>query len=296
MTESCVACRSTPRTRGLLCESCADGLVADDVCPEQIAARVSAPVPGHVNAWLIDGFGVPHTVSVSGRAPLPWAAVTLGRDRKSDVCVAERTVSLVHAALEYRALSNAWFVVDAGSDNGTWVDEDRVPRRFPLEPRDRLFLGRRVGFLFVPLDDADLDDAARELSWLRARAPSEPTFGDAGVDTETPLKISAAREGGAVAVWGSERVQLSELEYELLTVLHRRWSEETTQDDVTRGFVPAAHLLDALSFQSEAPTHANLRGLVRKLRRKFADARIALDVVESRKGLGYRLARRLLFS
>ena len=41
----------------------------------------------------------------------------------------ERTVSQLHANLEHRPLSNAWFIVDVGSDNGVFVNDDRVPRR-----------------------------------------------------------------------------------------------------------------------------------------------------------------------
>jgi DNA-binding response OmpR family regulator len=116
---------------------------------------------------------------------------------------------------------------------------------------------------------------------------TEPTVGDAGVDETTPLKIVAVTEGGAIATYAGERVQLSELEYELIVVLHQRFSDERDVDPAARGFVPAQQLLEKLSFTSEAPTHANLRGLVRKLRKKLAD----IDVVESRQGLGYRLAR-----
>src|SRR5687767_10586344 len=104
----CVACRTDDRVRGLLCATCAEGLISDDVCPEQIGARVQEPQAGAANAWLIDGFGMPHTVAV--RTPISTA--TIGRARTCDVAIAERTVSLAHASLEYRARSNAWIVVD----------------------------------------------------------------------------------------------------------------------------------------------------------------------------------------
>jgi hypothetical protein len=285
----CFACGNAPRSVGLLCAACADGLVAADLCPEQIVARAATPMKGLHNAWLIDGFGVPHTLTVDDRA---GASVSIGRARRNDVCVAERTVSQAHALLEHRAKSNVWFVLDTESENGTYVNDDRVERRFPLESGDELFVGRKVGFVFVPLDEDDLDRAHEALRWLKAQAPASiPTRADAGVDAGIALKVSAVTEGGAIAAWGDNRAQLSELEYELVTLLHGRFVAESALGVDVRGFVPAQLLLEKLSFVSEAPTHANLRGLVRKVRKKLAGGDPPLDVIESRKGLGYRLAR-----
>jgi len=310
--DDCVVC-GAPRTLGVLCAACAAGLVADDFCREQIGSRVVDVDVGGDNAWLIDGYGVPHVLSVPKKAAPAFRSLSVGRSRKSELWIAERTVSLAHALFEHRPLSNAWFVVDVGSDNGVFVNDDvvapdpgaldkaaaeavsaRRPRRFPLEAGDRIFLGRRVGFVFLPLEDGDAQSASDELRWLQAQSWSEDTVGDAGGLDLTPLKISAVTEGGAVAVWGGERISLSELEYELVATLHRHMHDDGDKDEAARGWVPAAQLLQALSFRSEAPTHTNLRGLVRKLRRKFADRDNAVDLVESRQGLGYRLARPLV--
>jgi hypothetical protein len=293
--DTCIACPCA-RTCGLLCETCARGLVGDDICPEQFTARGTQLVPGAANAWLVDGFGTPHCLSVAKDAPVQLRSLSMGRGRSSDVCVAERTISTAHAVLEYRPLSNAWFVVDCGSDNGVFVNDDRVPRRFPLEAFDRVFLGRRIGFVFVPIDDVDVAAATTELLWWRAQSWTDDTMGDVGAVDATPLRVAAVTEGGAVASWGAERVTLSELEYELVATLQRRFVDDEGLDAHARGFVPAALLLETLAFRSEAPTHANLRGLVRKLRRKLADNEHATDVIESRQGLGYRLARPLILS
>lgn len=289
----CVAC-GAPRARGVLCVACAHGLVVDDVCAEQIGSRERSPERGHENAWLVDGFGVPHTVSVPTMAPAQLRTVPLGRSKKSDVWVFERTVSHTHAMLEHRALSNAWFVVDTGSDNGVYVGDDRVPRRFPLERGDRVFLGRRVGFVFVPLDDVDIDAARADLEWLRAHSFDGDTVGDSTGEVSAKIKVVAVTEGGAVCVIGRDKVALSELEYELVATLHRRYVDDVGKDASARGFVPAAQLLEALSWQSEAPTHSNLRGLVKKLRKKLADRDPPVDVIESQQGLGYRLARAIV--
>jgi hypothetical protein len=279
----CFACRASPRSRGVLCASCAAGLVADGLCPEQIASTTAEPAANLPSALLIDGFGVIHV--------LVGREVCVGRSRKSDVCVAEGTVSVDHAILEHREKSNVWFVADRRSDNGTRVNDEPVERRFPLEPLDRVFVGRRVGFVFVPLDahdPAQMEDARAEVRSQRAASRSVTTKIELALAPRgraQELKVRAATEGGAVAAFGDERVQLSELEYELLCVLARRFVDEGAHDASVRGFIPGEALIEMLSFRSEAPSHANLRGVVRKLRRKLAD----LDVIESRKGLGYRL-------
>lgn len=296
--ERCVVCRE-PRAKGVLCAACAGALavradgsrLADDVCPEQITSQKKRPERGANNCWLVDGFGQPHTLSLPQQAQAALRALTLGRDRKSELCIAEPTISLVHASLEHRLLSNAWFVVDHGSDNGVFVGADRVPRRFPLEAGDRIWLGRRVGFVFVPIEDRDIDAAIDEQQFLAAQRWSEDTVGDSGAVDEAVVKVSVVSEGGAVVSWGDERVVFTELELELVTTLHQRYVDDDDKGAEARGYVPAAVLLDALSFKSEAPTHANLRGLVRKIRHKLADRDDALDLIESRQGLGYRLAR-----
>jgi len=301
----CVAC-GAPRERGVLCAACARGLVDDEqrgeLCAEQFISRARGPQPGMENAWLVDGFGFPHTVSVPTAAPAHLRTVQLGRGAGCDVQVCDPTVSHTHALLEHRPLSNAWFVVDAGADNGVFVasdagsgsGRDRVPRRFPLERGDRVFLGRRAGFVFIPLEAKDIEAARADVDWLRARGWTDDTVGDSSGDIATSIRVHAVTEGGAVCVIGRERVALSELEYELLATLHRRFVDDDGKDDAVRGFMPAAQLLEALSWRSEAPTHANLRGVVKKLRKKLADRDPPTDVIASQQGLGYRLARPLV--
>jgi hypothetical protein len=295
-SQDCIACGRAPRARGLLCNECAQSLGSvDDLCPEQITAALKE-LPDRARAQhaalLVDAFGVAHVVGVGNES------ATIGRSRTSDLCIAVKTVSIAHALLEHREKSGAWFIADAQSENGTFVNEEPVTRRFPLEPLDRISFGRGVSFVFVPVGDADTDGAAdveRVAEALRSqhREPSMDTRRDLRFDDGRPLKVRAVTEGGAVAMWGASKVQLSELEYELLFVLEKRRRDELALDAAVRGFVPASHLLDVLSFKSEAPTHANLRGLVRKVRIKLAEGDPSLDVIESKKGLGYRMARAL---
>ncbi len=187
---------------GLLCAGCAVGLVSDDVCPEQI--RSDAVVgAGASNAFLVDGFGVPHALVVAPTVPgMPIAPShncrTVGRSSHCAVAIAERTVSLTHATFEYRPLSNAWFVVDAGSENGVFVNGDRVPRRFPLESRDRVMLGRRLGFVFAAIAGAgdgagDAGDAVDLANAAVAGVGDEEVAGV--VDLDVGDAIEAGLEG-----------------------------------------------------------------------------------------------------
>jgi hypothetical protein len=287
-TAPCLLCDDAPRTRGLLCAGCAEGLPTEGLCPEQVRARLEVPPTRGDSALLLDGFGVAHVVAVH-HARGPIATATLGRSGTSDLAVAEATVSLAHALLEHRERSGAWFLVDEASENGTWVGDDRVERRFPLEHGDRISLGRRVALRFLPLDDESLPRAHQALIWQRAQEPLVPTRGDDAQAHEGRVRVIGATEGGAVAAVGDARVPLTELEYELVLVLARRRADDEGVDEAARGFVPSAQLLDALSWQTEAPTNNNLRGLVRKVRRKLGDCQPPVDVIESRKGLGYRL-------
>ena len=66
--ERCWACGTNKRETGVLCAACAAGLAPDDLCPEQIAARASAPDRGAANAFLVDGWGVPHLMAVPKNA------------------------------------------------------------------------------------------------------------------------------------------------------------------------------------------------------------------------------------
>ena len=236
--------------------------------------------------FLVDAFGVLHSIVVE--PPLAPLAL-IGRAAGEDLSLAESTVSLRHASLEHRARSGAWFVVDERSENGTFVNSERVIGRFPLEHGDLIFFGRRVGFrVLLPSSDDARGALWSQLCHQRANKARVQTRVDGEPDPRA-VYLRAATEGGAVAALGDDVVQLSELEYELLAVLKQRFDDDNAHEDV-RGFVPADQLLEVLSFHADVPVHNNLRVLVRKLRKKFAALHPPHDIVASKKGLGYRAA------
>lgn len=71
------------------------------------------------------------------RQPRP---LTLGRSRRCDCQIADRTVSRWHAKLEFT--DGSWWLRDAGSRNGTWVNGWRVTEPVEVREGDEITLGR----------------------------------------------------------------------------------------------------------------------------------------------------------
>ena len=84
-------------------------------------AGVTAPMPGSGGAWLEvwkDG-------AVVARLPLPESAVfTVGRAPGCGLALEHPSVSRAHASLTTR--NGAWWLRDAGSAHGTWLDGTRL--------------------------------------------------------------------------------------------------------------------------------------------------------------------------
>jgi len=74
--------------------------------------------------------------------------ITIGRTSNNDVVIADHSVSRLHA---YVRQGDGWIVADAGSKNGSWLDEARLePRReTQLSPGAVLRLGD-VSATFYP--------------------------------------------------------------------------------------------------------------------------------------------------
>jgi pSer/pThr/pTyr-binding forkhead associated (FHA) protein len=77
--------------------------------------------------------------------------ITIGRTANNDVVIAEHSVSRLHA---YVRRASGWVVADAGSKNGSWLDEAPLdPRReAPLPPGAVVRFGDVV-LTFYPSED-----------------------------------------------------------------------------------------------------------------------------------------------
>ena len=67
---------------------------------------------------------------------LDRGTLRVGRRNDNDISIPEGGVSTVHAVFELRG--TAWFCVDQGSTNGTWVNDERA------RPAVRLFTDAQI--------------------------------------------------------------------------------------------------------------------------------------------------------
>lgn len=57
----------------------------------------------------------------------PFAmGVTIGRVETNDIAIDDASVSRFHAWLQHDERANAWFLTDAESKNGTWLDDVKL--------------------------------------------------------------------------------------------------------------------------------------------------------------------------
>ena len=68
------------------------------------------------------------------------AVATLGRDVNNSIVLEDEFVSAAHATLTFRG--RAWYVEDAGSTNGTFVNGSQVEGISPIAFGDELQLGQ----------------------------------------------------------------------------------------------------------------------------------------------------------
>jgi pSer/pThr/pTyr-binding forkhead associated (FHA) protein len=106
------------------------------------------------------------------RFPVKAAAVNIGRADHNDVVITDPSVSTSHARLQRR--DNVWLLSDAGSTNGTYVEDVRVAGEVPLSPGATVRFGE-VAVLWEPFDQPPPVRAAgtrvAEAGDLAAREP-----------------------------------------------------------------------------------------------------------------------------
>jgi len=295
----CVVCRSKPADVGVLCEDCRDDLPAPvQVTPEQVVSRAGLPTP----AALIDRWGRPHRLD---------RTAVIGRHLdRSGMAVLEHSISRHHAKLELDP-SGQWHVIDLGSANGTFLNEQPLTAETPSPVANGDKIGiSGVGFYFVAdalsLPSAvDVDalgaDTVRpgtgRISMADlAGALSPPPHGAFEEDEHTNVGLPIATiqlheptggGGGLVDVDGRQ-VQLTATQFELVALLVRRMADEGHQPDLVRGFVRTSELIADLSWDTRDPGDNHVKQLVRRVRRALIKAEIG-DLIESRHRFGYRL-------
>jgi pSer/pThr/pTyr-binding forkhead associated (FHA) protein len=263
---ACLLC-SSPRSIGVLCTAHGVAIAAPGITSEQIFSRVQNPI-----ASLIDAWGIAHAIGDGSR---------IGRDPRVDVAVLHASVSSEHASMKLDA--GKWHIVDNSSRNGTEVEGTRITEQ-ELPNGAMIRLGD-VKFYFWP-------EALPKSEPPRGSGRTAPTRRDELVFSAkvvsprgNQLDLRQRVDGGVLRI-GESAIELAAMEFGLLQLLVER---RRTVTDPELAYVAWHEIADALSFRSVQADSENVRELVHRVRRKLANVQ-ADDLIESKRGVGYRLA------
>jgi FHA domain-containing protein len=275
----CLCCGAEP-VIGALCRSCAQQVEpCDGLIPDHIHSKIDTT---EAEAWMVDGFGGAHAISIKGR---------IGRNHGSELIVLASSVSREHAELE--KTDAGWIVRDLGSRNGTFVNGVRGQGPVALHGRAVVKVGD-VALWFLP-------EVVHEPS-VRPTMTTDGTRGGllrfhlgAG-ELELCVVVSGDEHAAGALLWRaagtegswSERA-LAPLEFQLLRALCIRAHEESGSPSAIRGCVPTKQLVNELPFQSKYANQENVRQVVMRLRGALAEVG-AKGVLAVAPGRGYYLA------
>jgi hypothetical protein len=186
-----------------------------------------------------------------GEFSLRGAVSTIGRETSCDVVVQRREVSRLHARVERQGLR--YVITDAGSANGTYVNGRRLTEPHPLQNDDLIGLGS---------------------------GPSLLKFIDP-LDTYVPARGLRYDDQLMVFLLDGRALELTPGQARLLLLLYRNVGRLCTRDEC------AQHIWGQ---PYEAAQHAAaLDMLVAGLRARMRQAGSDLDLIKTRRGLGYVL-------
>lgn len=295
---NCEICYLSPFKNGLLCSDCLDELSSVlRIVPEQIAA---CGVAQGEHAWLIDCWGRAHSIgtrSMIGRHP-----------DGAGISANVPSVSRHHAYLRYDVGAANWAIRDLGSSNGTTVNDVVVDTAVALQSGDRIGVGLLMFFFLtqrrtqpsetptikIPLETlalAQLGPAAQLQRNAQSTVPCEFTEPQITLSATPEMAISFAEPtggGGGVMTVAGRQLQLSTIQFELMSELARRITLELDRPRLVRGFIRTMELATLLSWDTCAPNEQNVKQLVRRTRRMLIAADIG-NLIEARPRFGYRL-------
>jgi len=269
-----------------LCLACADAL---EIPPAMIAEQVLSACLRPREAALIDRWGRAHRLGVTtlvGRVP-----------QATGVSILTGVVSRRHAELR-RDASGAWSIRDLGSANGTFVDERRVAGEVALAHGARISFGS-VGMYFV-FDRGRLRDQVEAGAAATVRPEQQqaalPPLDDfeteeptcAGMPAVELVFVEAPSGGGGYLTAGGNQVRLTDTQFAMMLTMAQRMAAEAAVAPVVRGFVPSGQLIADLPWDAHDPDEGHLKQLVRRTRKALEASRCG-DLIESRRGFGYRL-------
>ena len=262
----CLLC-SSPRSIGLLCTAHGVAIASPGITSEQIFSRVQ-----HGAASLVDAWGCTHALADGTK---------IGRDQSVDLAVLHASVSSEHASVKFTG--GEWHVVDNASRNGTEIDGVRVDDA-TVSAGAVIRLGD-VRLYFWP-------EALPRIEAPHGSGRTAPTRRDELVFNArvvTPrgheLDLRQRVDGGVLRI-GEASIELAAMEFGLLQLLVERRRIVT---DAELAYVAWHEIADALAFKSVQADSENVRELVHRVRRKLGTVQ-ADDLIESKRGVGYRLA------
>jgi hypothetical protein len=100
----------------------------------------------YVVGWLVGLNGPARGESY----PVRMGRNVIGRDKRSDIVIADEQASSHHADLVFRPEERRFILMDHNSTNGTYVNEHEIEPRRDLTPKDVIRIGSQK-FLFTPL-------------------------------------------------------------------------------------------------------------------------------------------------
>jgi pSer/pThr/pTyr-binding forkhead associated (FHA) protein len=277
-TRSCVVCGRAEAEIGDACGRCLAPIqVRADILPQHVSSHVLEPS----HAGFIDRWGRFHTVGARtpiGRRPLKGALALL-----------DRSISRNHAEID-RTDDGHWVLRDLRSTNGTFVNEKQLHGEIAIRSGDVVFFGV-VGLIFTV---SNVEALTCPPPSMEGRIPRIYHPEDDSSRTQVGLPfanirlLAPAAGNGGVCYVDDHCQQLSYLQFEFVRILHDRMLRDVEADDLVRGFVPSAELIASLPWDTRQGSDANLKQIVRRVRRGFVRAGIG-DVIESRHGFGYRM-------
>ncbi len=263
---NCLLC-SAARSIGLLCTAHGVAIASPGITSEQIVSRVTDGVASLVDAW-----GCAHPVTHGTK---------IGRDPRADLAVLHASVSSEHAIAKLEGTT--WHIIDNASRNGTEVNDQRGADSV-LANGSVIRLGD-VKFYFWP-------ETLPKMEAPRGSGRTAPTRRDelvfsAKVTTPkgTSLDLRQRVDGGVLRV-DDASIELAAMEFGLLQLLVER---RRIVVDIELAYVAWHEIADALAFKSVQADSENVRELVHRVRRKLGSVQ-ADDLIESKRGVGYRLA------
>jgi pSer/pThr/pTyr-binding forkhead associated (FHA) protein len=142
------------------------------------APGTPAPAPGKPQSEVVLGTLMVRNGPLKGQSfPIRVPVVNIGRADYNDIVLQDPSVSSAHAKIQRR--EGIWVLIDIGSTNGTFVDDERISGEVPLAPGAVI----RFGDLAVVFDSRDTADGqgARGTEQRHAlRVPPAPGRGQQG--------------------------------------------------------------------------------------------------------------------